>query len=54
MTLTMLSLGTCFIYPMRQAAVAFSIVLAVVCIYWTYDYIRRRSRMSRRRRRDRR
>jgi hypothetical protein len=38
---------------MRQAAVAFGIILALVCIYWTYDYMRRRG-VGRRRRRDRR
>jgi hypothetical protein len=52
--LTMLSLDTCFIYRMRQAAVGFSIVLALVCIYWTYDYMRRRSGRGGRRRRFRR
>ena len=50
----MLSLGTCFIYRMRQAAVAFSIILALICIYWTYDYLRRRTGRGRRRRRFRR
>ena len=47
----MLSLDTCFIYRMRQAAVGFSIVLALICIYWTYAYIRRRAGFARRGRR---
>jgi hypothetical protein len=33
---------------MRGAAVAFAIVLSLVCIYWTIDYVRRRSRARRR------
>jgi hypothetical protein len=28
----------------RAAVVAFGIVLILVCVYWTYGYIRRRSR----------
>jgi hypothetical protein len=39
---------------MRQAAVVFGIILALICIYWTYDYLRRRSGWRRRRRRFRR
>jgi len=28
----------------RAAVVAFALVLLVVCLYWTYGYIRRRSK----------
>jgi hypothetical protein len=28
----------------RAAVVGFALVLLVVCLYWTYGYIRRRSR----------
>jgi len=28
----------------RVAAVGFAILLALVCLFWTYGYIRRRSR----------
>jgi hypothetical protein len=28
----------------RAAAIIFSILLALACIYWTIDYVRRRSR----------
>ena len=44
----MLSLDTCFIYPMRDAAVLFSIVLSLTCLYWTIAYVRRRARGRRR------
>jgi hypothetical protein len=39
---------------MRQAVVVFSVILALICVYWTYDYLRRRGAFGRRRRRDRR
>jgi hypothetical protein len=29
---------------MHTAAIVFSSLLALVCIYWTFDYVRRRSR----------
>jgi preprotein translocase subunit SecE len=35
---------------MRAAAVIFAIVLALVCIYWTFDYLLRRGAFRRRRR----
>jgi hypothetical protein len=28
---------------MRAAVVVFGIILALICIYWTYAYIRRRA-----------
>jgi hypothetical protein len=28
----------------RAAVVAFAVVLLAVCLYWTYGYIRRRSK----------
>jgi len=28
----------------RAAVVAFALLLLVVCLYWTYGYIRRRSK----------
>jgi hypothetical protein len=34
---------------MRGAAVVFGIVLALICIYWTFAYIRRRALAGRRR-----
>jgi hypothetical protein len=36
---------------MRGAVVVFSIILALICVYWTYAYIRRRAGFGRRRRR---
>jgi hypothetical protein len=33
---------------MRIAAVAFGVVLAIVCLWWTVDYVRRRARARRR------
>jgi peptidoglycan/LPS O-acetylase OafA/YrhL len=35
---------------MQQAAVALAIVLTVICAWWTFDYVRRRSRSRRRHR----
>jgi len=32
------------IYRMRAAAVAFAAILAVICLWWTFDYVRRRAR----------
>jgi hypothetical protein len=32
----------------RAAVVGFAIVLLAVCLWWTYGYIRKRSRQSRR------
>jgi hypothetical protein len=34
---------------MQQAAVAMAAVLTLVCLWWTIDYVRRRSRGRRRR-----
>jgi hypothetical protein len=34
---------------MRGAAVVFGIVLALICLYWTFVYIRRRALSGRRR-----
>jgi len=28
----------------REAVVAFGVVLLLLCLYWTYGYLRRRSR----------
>jgi hypothetical protein len=36
---------------MRAAVVVFGIILALICIYWIYAYIRRRSGFGRRGRR---
>jgi hypothetical protein len=36
-------------YRMRAAAVAMGIALALICIWWTVDYVRRRGRARRRR-----
>jgi hypothetical protein len=33
---------------MRAAAVAFAVILTLVCLWWTVDYIRRRARARRR------
>jgi hypothetical protein len=29
---------------MRAAAVGMGVILALICLYWTFDYVRRRVR----------
>jgi hypothetical protein len=31
-------------YPMRVAAIILSILIVLIFLYWTFDYIRRRMR----------
>jgi hypothetical protein len=34
-------------YTMRTAAIVFAIAIALLLLYWTFDYIRRRARPPR-------
>jgi hypothetical protein len=31
-------------YTMRTATIAFGILIALICLYWIFDYVRRRAR----------